>query len=308
MVHFTVMDFEQLSWENNFISDCSLPIDKFENETGDLYYIVRNHFIKEGRRYDNKEFVLKFLIGAFAAELTHGNVVQQRYFTGHSRGCDDEEPVAVFSAFIDIKKGHTKHRLSDYYELERSEGETIVDFCKRNGMGEDIFLTLVLDYICGNLDRDISDFFIFENEEGEYQLIIPTFCRAPQFQSKEVLGTYRLTGESLLASIKRFHGHAYFCDNFKSKRRLAPKLQMLNNVFSDDEIRALSYVVRARFKTLSPFAKVKLVNMVNHYLFAVKTSAPAFKLRYLASSIRRKILAIRKETHGTEPNLHDNVH
>lgn len=308
MVHFTVMDFEQLSWENNFISDCSLPIDKFEDEKGDLYYIVRNHFIKEGRQYDNKEFVLKFIIGAFAEELTHGNVVKQRYFTGHSRECDENEPVAVFSAFIDIKKGRAKHRLCDFFEMEKMEGEAIIDFCIRKGMGDDLFLTFILDYICGNLERHIDDFYLYEDESGEYQLIIPTFCKAPQFQNSAVGGTYILTGEDLLLSIKKLNKQAFFCDNFKSNRRLTPKLEMLNNVFNDDEVRDIRQIIRQRFQVLSPFAKVKFINMAHHYLFAIKTSTPAFKLRYLASSVKNKLIAIKRGNHATEPNIHDNVH
>lgn len=307
MVHFTVMDFEQLSWENNFISDCSLPIDKFEDEDGNLYYIVRNNFIHEGQNMSNKDFVLKFIIGAFAGELTHGNVVKQRYFTGHSRGCSEDEPVALFSAFIDIKKGRTKHSLQDYYDMEKDEGETIVAFCKRKNMGEELFLTMLLDYICGNVDRAIQDFYIYENDEGEMELIVPTFCTSPQFQNPEVHGVYQLTGEDLFQSIKNFHRKAYFCDNLKSMRRLTPKIEMLNNVFNEEEIAVIGKIIQRRLKKISPYAKTKLVSMFNHYRYAILTYPAVLKLRYFAFSLRDKIRNKRIKFNGIKPDIHDNV-
>lgn len=80
------------------------------------------------------------------------------------------------NASEDFKRpGESKVALDTYYELERDEGETPLDFCLRMGWGEQIWNMLVVDYLVLNRDRHGANVEVLRNPRARTLRIAPLF-------------------------------------------------------------------------------------------------------------------------------------
>ena len=80
------------------------------------------------------------------------------------------------NASHDFKRsGESKVALDTYYELERHEGESPLDFCMHQGWGERIWQMLVVDYLILNRDRHGANIEVLRNPRARTLRLAPLF-------------------------------------------------------------------------------------------------------------------------------------
>ena len=73
------------------------------------------------------------------------------------------------------ESGDSKIALDDYYEMEHAPGETVIDFCVRNGWGDYFYSMLVIDYLILNRDRHGANIEILRNKQIRTDRPAPLF-------------------------------------------------------------------------------------------------------------------------------------
>ena len=71
--------------------------------------------------------------------------------------------------------GETKVTLEDYYEMEKSEGESPFDFCMRKGWERYIYEMLLIDYLVLNRDRHGANIEVLRNRKTKSDRLAPLF-------------------------------------------------------------------------------------------------------------------------------------
>ena len=66
--------------------------------------------------------------------------------------------------------GEKKMTLEDYYQIERTEGESPLDFCVRKGWEQEIYDMLLIDYLILNRDRHGANIEIIKDAKGSIKL------------------------------------------------------------------------------------------------------------------------------------------
>jgi hypothetical protein len=89
----------------------------------------------------------------------------------------DGQPYEVYlCSSEDFKQnGETKIALDAYYELEKVEGETPLEFCVRNGWDEYIYTMLVVDFLILNRDRHGANIEVLRNSRKKTVRLAPLF-------------------------------------------------------------------------------------------------------------------------------------
>jgi hypothetical protein len=87
------------------------------------------------------------------------------------------QPYEVYlCASEDFKQpGESKIALDAYYELEKSESETPLQFCIRNGWEEYIYRMLVVDFLILNRDRHGANIEVLRNSRKKAIRLAPLF-------------------------------------------------------------------------------------------------------------------------------------
>lgn len=89
---------------------------------------------------------------------------------------DEKIYITYLSASNDFKKtGESKLALDSYYQVERLENETPLQFCIRNGWEEYIYQMLAVDFLILNRDRHGANIEVLRNKKKK------TVCLAPLF-------------------------------------------------------------------------------------------------------------------------------
>lgn len=73
------------------------------------------------------------------------------------------------------EKGETKTALDVFYEAERLDGETPLDFCKRQGWEDTIYKMLVVDFLILNRDRHGANIEVLRNKNKKTLRLSPLF-------------------------------------------------------------------------------------------------------------------------------------
>ena len=80
------------------------------------------------------------------------------------------------NASEDFKRpGESKVALDTYYALERSGGETPIEFCVRHGWGQQVWECLVVDYLILNRDRHGANLEVVRNPKARTLRLAPLF-------------------------------------------------------------------------------------------------------------------------------------
>ncbi len=88
----------------------------------------------------------------------------------------EKEYDTYLCASADFKqKGESKLALEVYYELERQNGETPLEFCVRQGWGQYIYQMLVVDYLILNRDRHGANIEILRDSKKKVFRLAPLF-------------------------------------------------------------------------------------------------------------------------------------
>lgn len=89
---------------------------------------------------------------------------------------DDKPYEAYLCASSDFKKrGESKIALDVYYQAERQDNESPLDFCLRNGWGEYIWTMLVVDFLILNRDRHGANIEVLRNSKAKTLYLAPLF-------------------------------------------------------------------------------------------------------------------------------------
>lgn len=97
--------------------------------------------------------------------LIHANVV-----------IDDRTYETYLCMSEDFKgRGESKIALETYFQAERISGETLLDFCIRNGWEEYIYQMLIVDYLILNRDRHGANIEVLRNKRKKTIRLAPLF-------------------------------------------------------------------------------------------------------------------------------------
>lgn len=89
---------------------------------------------------------------------------------------DDEEYETYACMSEDFKeKGESKIALDAYFEAERNPGESLLEFCIRNGWEEYIYQMLVIDFLVMNRDRHGANIEVLRNARKRTLRLAPLF-------------------------------------------------------------------------------------------------------------------------------------
>ncbi len=72
-------------------------------------------------------------------------------------------------------KGESKISLDVYYDLEHEDGETPLEFCKRQGWQKAIYEMLVVDFLILNRDRHGANIEVLRNKKNKTLRLAPLF-------------------------------------------------------------------------------------------------------------------------------------
>lgn len=81
-------------------------------------------------------------------------------------------------------KGESKIALDAYFEAEKYEGESAIEFCIRNGWEEYIYEMLVVDFLILNRDRHGANIEVLRNSKRKTLRIAPLFDHGISLLSK----------------------------------------------------------------------------------------------------------------------------
>lgn len=89
----------------------------------------------------------------------------------------DEKPHEVYlCASEDFKqRGESKLALDAYWEIEHLDHESPLDFCIRNGWGNDIYQMLIVDFLILNRDRHGANIEVLRNSKKKTIHLAPLF-------------------------------------------------------------------------------------------------------------------------------------
>jgi len=73
------------------------------------------------------------------------------------------------------QRGESKLALDTYWEAEHTVGESVLDFCIRNGWGEYIYQMLVIDFLILNRDRHGANIEVMRNSRKKTIHLAPLF-------------------------------------------------------------------------------------------------------------------------------------
>lgn len=94
----------------------------------------------------------------------------------------DTPYTAWVCASQDFKQpGESKIALDAYYEAEHSNGESPLDFCKKNGWSEYIYQMFVVDYLILNRDRHGANIEVLRNSKKKTIRLAPLFDHGLSF-------------------------------------------------------------------------------------------------------------------------------
>jgi hypothetical protein len=116
------------------------------------------------------EMIVDRLLDILGIEHLHYQLI-------HSDILVNDQPYEVYlCASDDFKKtGESKIALDAYYELERLEGETPLEFCIRNGWADYVYQMLVVDFLILNRDRHGANIEVLRNSRRKSLRLAPLF-------------------------------------------------------------------------------------------------------------------------------------
>ena len=95
---------------------------------------------------------------------------------------DEQEYTTWLCRSADFKKrGESKLALDTFYQLERLEKETPLDFCIRQGWGDYIWQMLLIDFLILNRDRHGANMEVLRNREEHTLRLAPLFDQGLSF-------------------------------------------------------------------------------------------------------------------------------
>lgn len=89
----------------------------------------------------------------------------------------DQKPIRTWlcASYNFRQRGEKKIAIEDYYASSRQDGETLLEFCVRNGWSEYIYQMLVFDYLILNRDRHGANVEVLANRYRKTIRLAPLF-------------------------------------------------------------------------------------------------------------------------------------
>lgn len=137
-----------------------------------LYYKLSNYNAAEG--IVGHESVNEIIVDRL---LTILGVPHLEYSLIHASVVIDDKTCETYACMSeDFKEnGESKIALDAYYQAERKTGESLLEFCIRNGWEEYIYQMLVVDYLILNRDRHGANIEVLRNKRKKTLRLAPLF-------------------------------------------------------------------------------------------------------------------------------------
>lgn len=143
-----------------------------ETPDGKIYYKLSNYDAFRG--IVGHECVNEIIVDRLLKLL---NIEHLPYQLIHAKIRVDDKPLETWlCASRDFKqRGETKIALDAYYQSERNQGESPLDFCIRCGLEKSIYEMLVVDYLILNRDRHGANMEVLRNRNRKTVRLAPLF-------------------------------------------------------------------------------------------------------------------------------------
>lgn len=170
-----IQDLSYLSWTK--IRNSSGTAGSFLKAYDDLgekkkYYKLSNYNSTQG--IVGHECVNEIIVDRL---LTILGIPHLDYRLIHANVVIDDKPYETYLCISeDFKeRGESKIALETYFQVERMEGETLLDFCVRNGWEEYIYQMLIVDFLILNRDRHGANIEVLRNKQKKKIRLAPLF-------------------------------------------------------------------------------------------------------------------------------------
>ncbi len=170
-----VQDLTYLNWaKSRQSSGTAGSFLKSYDDVGDrkIYYKLSDYRVGSGIVGHEciNEIVVDRLLEILGIPHLSYQLIHARVFVD---GCEHE---TWLNASYDFKApGESKMALDMYYELERKEGESPLDFCLKNGWGDRLWQMLVVNYLILNRDRHGANIEVLRNPRARTLRLAPLF-------------------------------------------------------------------------------------------------------------------------------------
>lgn len=170
-----IQDLTYLSWDR--IRNSSGTAGSFLKAYSDLedkkiYYKLSNYDAFRGIVGHEcvNEIIVDRLLTILGIEHLHYQLLHAQVLLDH------KIYTTYLSASVDFKEaGESKVALDNYYQLERMEEESPLEFCVRNGWEDYIYQMLVVDFLILNRDRHGANIEILRNNKKKTVRLAPLF-------------------------------------------------------------------------------------------------------------------------------------
>lgn len=170
-----IQDLTYLSWDK--IRNSSGTAGSFLKAYSDLesekvYYKLSNYNAFQGITGHEcvNEIIVDRLLTILGIEHVHYQLLHAKVLL------ENKAYTTYLSASVDFKKaGESKIALDSYYQIERMEGESPLEFCIRNGWEDYIYQMLVVDFLILNRDRHGANIEVLRNKNKKTIRLAPLF-------------------------------------------------------------------------------------------------------------------------------------
>lgn len=170
-----IQDFTYLSWDR--IRNSSGTAGSFlkaysDMEDKKIYYKLSNYDAFRGIVGHEcvNEIIVDRLLTILGIEHLHYQLLHAQILL------ENKIYTTYLSASVDFKKaGESKVALDNYYQIERMEDESPLEFCIRNGWEDYIYQMLVVDFLILNRDRHGANIEVLRNSKRKTVRLAPLF-------------------------------------------------------------------------------------------------------------------------------------
>ena len=143
-----------------------------ETDTGKMYYKLSNYDAFKGITGHEciNEIIVDRLLSILGVEHLEYNLI-------YAKVVINNEPYNTWlCSSADFKKrGDSKIALDAYYQIEKTPGESPLDFCIRQGWEQKIYQMLVVDFLIMNRDRHGANVEVLRNRINKTVRLAPLF-------------------------------------------------------------------------------------------------------------------------------------
>ncbi len=187
MSNNTVKDLTKLSWTKTRESSGTAGsyLKSFSYQNGKKVYYKLSYFDPQNDLF-GYESINEIIANRLMEQLGYNCL--KYYIVNGKIIVNSKEYITPLVYSYDFKgPNDSKITFENFYELNKKENETIIDFAKRNNFENELYHMIVIDYLIVNRDRHGANLEVIYNSKTKQYRIAPLFDQGLSFVSPAYL-------------------------------------------------------------------------------------------------------------------------